>query len=139
MLQEAIAVKNPVCCFGPFTDENVAASQTDAQLVLLAGLDGVVMPKAGYVIGMTGSLSAAATAGSLTVGVSIDGTEDSDTTQTVTTGQEINATFKVDDGIRFTAGQQIGVEITTSSDPAWDGTTADLAVWVWVVFEDWDF
>lgn len=140
MLQESIAVKNPVAILGSFYDADVAASQTDAQLKLAgsASAEGIVMPKAGYVIGLTGTLSAAATAGSLTVGVSIDGTEETTTTQTVTTGQEISATFDtIGHAIRFEAGEQVGVEITTSAD--WDATTADLDAQVWVVFENWDY
>lgn len=140
MLQERIAITNPVACIGNFCDTDVAASQTDAQL-LLAGSgsnNGVVMPRPGYVIGLTGSLSAAASAGSLTVGVTIDGTEDADTTQTITTQQEIRALFTTGaQAVRFAAGQQIGVEITTNS--SWDGTTADLGVQVWVVFEGWEY
>lgn len=140
MLQENIAVKNPVACIPGFYDANVDASQTNVQL-LLAGSgvgDGVVMPANGYVIGLTGTLSAAASAGSLTVGVTIDGTEVAVTTQTVTTGQEIRAQFTTGgDKVRFSAGQQLGVEITT--DGSWNGTTADLDVQIWVVFEHWDF
>lgn len=140
MLQENIAIRNPVACIPGFYDTDVAASQTNVQL-LLAGSgagDGVVMPCDGYVIGITGSLSAAASAGSLTVGVSIDGTEDADTTQTITTAQEIRALFSTTaEKVRFTAGQQVGVEITTDGD--WNATTADLDVQLWVVFEGWDF
>lgn len=139
MLQENIAVKNPVVMLGGFYDTDVAASQSDVQLKVAgsANGEGIVMPCAGYVIGITGSLSAAGSAGSLTVGVSIDGTEDTDTTQTVTTATEIRAKFDTGDGVRFAAGEQVGVEITTSAD--WNGTTSDLDVQVWVVLEAWDY
>ena len=139
MLQEHIAVKNPVVMLGGFYDTDVAASQTDAQLKVAgsASGEGIVMPRAGYVIGLTASLSAAATAGSLTIGVSIDGTESTTTTQTVTTGQEVRALFDTGRNIRFSAGQQIVVEITTGATG--DGTTADLDAQVWVVLEDWDY
>jgi len=139
MLQERIAVKNPVCILGPFVDDATAASQTNAQLTLAPVTnDGIVMPQAGYVIGIAGTLTGAATAGSLTVGVSIDGTEDTDTTQTITTATEFYASFKTDDeAVSFDAGEQIGVEITTDAD--WDATTEDLAVYVFVVFEGWEF
>ena len=140
MLQEQIAIKNPgPVPIGTFYDADVAAAQTDAQLLLAgsAANDGMVMPCDGYVVGITGSLSAAGSAGSLTVGVSIDGTEVAATRQTVTTATEIRALFKTDQKIRFNAGQQIGTEITTSAD--WNGTTADLDVQVWVVYEGWDF
>lgn len=139
MLQENIAVRNPVVCLTGFGQVDVAASQTDAQLTLWdASVDGIVMPKAGYVIGLGGTLSAAASAGSMTVGVTIDGTEDTDTTQTITTAAEFYDTFKTgDEAVRFAAGEQIGVEITT--DGSWNATTSELAAQVYVVFEDWDF
>jgi hypothetical protein len=136
---ENIAVMNPAMAFGPFNDLAVAASQSDAQLVLAgAGNDGVVMPKAGHVIGMLWALSAAASAGSLTIGVTIDGTEDTDTTQTVTTGVEGYPTWMIGDNApAFAAGEQIGAEITT--DSSWNATTADLVVYLIVVFDDWDY
>ena len=139
MYQEHIAVRSNQVILGPFGDDGVAASQSNAQLTLLPLTnDGVVMPKAGYVVGIAWTLTAAATAGSLTIGVSIDGTENTDTTQTVSTAQEGYASWRSGDvAPRFAAGEQIGVEITT--DASWDATTADLAVWVFVVFEDWDF
>lgn len=80
-LLENIGVMSPVAVFGPFQDVDVAASQTDVQLILAGANDGVVMPKAGHVIGMLWTLSAAASAGTLTIGVSIDGTEKTNTTQ----------------------------------------------------------
>jgi hypothetical protein len=117
---------------------DVAASQTDAQLVLPAGNDGIVMPKAGHVIGLLWTLTAAGSAGSLTIGVSIDGTEVAATRQTITTAAEGYPTWMVSDvAPAFAAGQQIGVEITT--DGSWNGTTADLTVYLIVVFDDWDY
>lgn len=137
MYQENIAVKNPVVCLGPFSATNLAADTANTQLQLPAGNDGIAMPKAGYIIGITGTLTAAATAGSLTVGATIDGTEDTDTTQTVTTAQEFYASFDTSLAVRFAAGEQVGVEYTTGA--TWDGTTADIDTFLFVVFEDWDF
>ena len=138
MLQEAIGVKNPAMAFGPFIDAAVAASQTDAQLVVVGvANDGIVMPKAGHIVGLLWTLSAAASAGTLTIGASIDGTENANTRQTVTTAVEGYAAFKTNDvAPRFAAGNQIGVEITT--DGSWNATTADLAVWLVVAFENWE-
>jgi hypothetical protein len=138
MLQESIAVRHPVCIFSGFYQVDLAASQVDVQLGI-SGSDneGKHALKDGYIIGISGTLSAAATAGSLTIGATIDGTEQSGTTQTVTTAQEFSATFNAEGGIPFNAGQQIGVEITT--DGSWDGLTADLDVDVYVVYRDWDF
>ena len=139
MLQEKIAIRHPMVCIGPFVDQNVDASQTDADLTIAGGdHTGVLMPQSGSIVGMSVLLNAAGSAGELTVGASIDGTEDSGTTQTITTAVEAIPTFVVDsDAPRFDAGEQIGAQITT--DASWNGTTADLVVWLWVVYDDWEF
>lgn len=138
-LLENIGVMSPVVAFGPFQDVDVAASQTNVQLLQCGtGSDGIPMPKAGHVIGMLWSLSAAGSAGALSIGVTIDGTEDADTTQAITTAAEGYPTWMISDvAPAFAAGQQIGVEITT--DGSWNGTTSDLSVWLIVVFDDWDY
>lgn len=109
-----------------FAQANVAADQTDVQLKDASGqVDGVTMPFAGQIVALSLDLSAAATAGELTVGVTINGTENATTTQTVTTGTAARVLFDRD-AVGFAAGDKIGVEITTNS--TWDGLTADLAV-----------
>jgi len=76
------------------------------------------------------SLSAAGSAGSLTVGASVNGTEDADTTQTISTAARGYA--RIPRGkVTFTAGQYIGVEITTNA--SWNGTSSDLAVDVYAL------
>lgn len=120
-----------------FFQDNVAASQTDANLVVLevasaAGhaVASYSMPWEGEIVGISYDLSAAATAGTLTVGATISGTEDADTTQTITTAQR--AGVEVERGkARFAADSYIGAQITT--DGSWNATTADLAVTVWVL------
>lgn len=121
-----------------FHQNAVAASQTNAQLKLVETAatssdtdnDGYVLPFDGEIVAVSYQLSAAATAGSLTIGPTIGGTEESDPTLAVTTG-----TSGYDTCLRGTApcsaGDVIGVEITT--DGSWDATTADLAVVVWVL------
>lgn len=138
MLQENIAIRSPMVAVGPLSAVDLAAGQSDVQLQLPAGNDGVVMPKAGYVVGMSWKQSAAASVGNMTLGVTIDGTEDTDTTQTITTATEGYPTWMVD-GVapRFSAGQEVGVEMTTGG--TWNAVTADLDVFLFVVFEDWDF
>lgn len=138
MQKEAIAVKHNVVAIGPFYDTDVAASQTDAQLLLggSAAGDEVVMPCAGRIVGISAHLSAAASAGTLTVGATVGGTEDADTTVTITTA--VTGYKQVArDLAKFAAGASIGVEITTSA--SWDGTTADLDVFVFVLLEDMTF
>lgn len=139
MLSERIAVTYPMVAIGPFVDDNVSASQTDVQLTIVGALanEDVVMPRPGWVVGMSINLSAAATAGSLTVGVTINGSENTDTTQTITTATKAYPRWTPRDvAPRFAAGDNIGVEITTNG--TWNGTTSDLIVYVYVVFENWE-
>jgi len=107
---------------------NLAADQTDVQLKDSTGqVDGITMAFSGVVVGFTVDLSAAATAGTLTVGITKNGTEVAATTQTITTGTAARAIFDRD-AIQFAAGDKLGVEITTNS--TWDGLTADLSATV---------
>lgn len=118
-----------------FGQDAVAASQTDVQLPVAVGeasqaVTGYTMPFEGEIVAVCADLSAAATAGSLTVGPTVGGTEKTDPTLSITT-----ETTKRDKALRgtavFAAGDIIGAEITTAA--GWDGTTADLAVTVWVL------
>lgn len=118
-----------------FMQDNVAASQTDVQLTIAevaaaAGnaVDEYTMPWDGEVVGVSFKLSAAGTTGAFTIGATINGTEDTDTT--ITVGTSTSNYKRVGRGqCEFTAGQRIGAEITTAA--GWDGTTADLGVTVW--------
>lgn len=120
-----------------FMQDAVAASQTDVQLPVAevnagAGnaVDGYVMPFEGEIVAISARLSAAATAGTLTVGPTVGGTEKTDPTLSITTEQ--SASDKALRGTAvFAAGDLIGAEITTGG--TWDGTAADLVVVVWVL------
>jgi hypothetical protein len=120
-----------------FMQDAVAASQTDVQLLVAevtsaAGneVDGYVMPFAGEIVAISGRLSAAGSAGTLTIGPTINGDEQTALTQTVTTGQSPYG--KVNrETIPFAAGALIGAEIT--SNGSWNGTSADLGVVVWAL------
>lgn len=121
----------------PFVQDAVAATQTDVQLAIAEvtsgaalGIAGVIAPFAGEIIGLSWLLTAAGTAGAFTIGPTVAGTEKTALTQTV--GTAANGRLTVPRGtITFTAGAELGAEITT--DGSWDGTTADLAVWLWVL------
>jgi hypothetical protein len=120
-----------------FVQDAVAASQTDVQLFIqevtggmALAVDGISMPWAGSVVALSVDTSAAASAGSLAVGVTLDGTEQSSTTQTLTTAVAATAVFP-QTAVPFVAGQKLGVEITTTA--AWNATSADLAVVVYVL------
>ena len=120
-----------------FGQHTVAASQTDVQLPVVIGekdatVDGYTMPFAGQIIAVAASTDAAATAGSLTVGATIGGTEDADTTITITTQTERSGAVARGKA-RFAAGARIGCEITTSG--TWDATTSHLAAQVYVLLD----
>ena len=120
-----------------FAQDAVAASQTDAQLSIMETaatgiqlVDGYTMPFDGEIVAVTADLDTAAGAGSLTVGATVGGTEDADTTITITTA--VNGRQVIPRGkTSFVAGDIIGAEITT--DGSWDGTASDLAVQIWVL------
>lgn len=121
-----------------FSQDAVAASQTDAQLNAvetgatdgLLAVTGYTMPFAGEVVAVTADLSAAATAGTLTVGPTIGGTEKTDPTLSITT--QTTRSDTVPRGVAsFAAGDVLGAEITTGG--TWDGTSSDLVVVVYVL------
>ena len=105
---------------------NLSASQTDVQIKDATGqVEGISMPFAGELLAVSVDTTAAATAGSLTVGATKGGTENASTTQTITTATAATKAFARGTAT-FVAGDKLGVEITTSAD--WDATTADLSV-----------
>lgn len=120
-----------------FGQHTIAASQTDVQIPIAIGekdaaVDGIVAPWSGQIVAVAASTSAAATAGTLTVGATVGGTEDADTRLTITT--ETNKSIVVPRGkARFAAGDRIGCEITTSG--TWDATTEHLAAVVYLMFD----
>lgn len=118
-----------------FGQDALAASQTNVQLPVAVGeasqaVTGYTMPFGGEIVAIAADLSAAGSAGSLTIGATIAGTEGADPTLSITT-----ETTKKDTAVRgtarFNAGDVLGAEITT--DGSWNGTTADLAVTVYVL------
>lgn len=121
------------CNFG---QDAVAASQTDVQLPVTIGeasqaVDSYVAPWYGDVVGIAYTLSAAGTTGVFTIGPTINGTENTSFSQTVGTTTEGYASIPRGK-MALKPGDNIGAEITT--DGSWDGTTADLAVQVFVLY-----
>lgn len=121
-----------------FSQASVAASQTNVQLytsevdATVLDTTGYVMPWAGEIVGVSAHLSAAATAGSLTVGPTIGGTEASDPTLSISTETEKSDVCKRGTNV-FAKDAVIGAEITSSA--TWDATTSDLNVIVWVLLK----
>ena len=120
-----------------FGQDAVAAAQTDVQLPAVGPeeggtVDGYAMAFDFEIVSVTAALSAAGSAGTLSVGATIDGTEDADTTLAITTGT--NHSKKVQRGAAVgTAGQRLGCELTT--DGSWNGTTADIVVCIGVLLK----
>lgn len=113
-----------------FGAANLAASQTDVQLKDGSGqVEGVSMPFSGQIVAFAVDITSAASAGTMTVGVTKGGTEIAATTQTFTTQTSKGVVF-IRDSIPFAAGDKLGVEITT--DASWNATTADLSALVYV-------
>lgn len=120
-----------------FQQDDMAASQTDVQLLVTqvtgAGgnvVEGYVMPFAGDIVAISWKTSASATTGVLSIGPTVNGTESTTLTQSVTTASAGSGTA-LRETIRFAAGDVLGAEITTTS--VWDATTADLQVSVWAI------
>lgn len=116
-----------------FGQDALAAGQSDVQLPAVmceasSAVDGYAMPFKFDVVAISASLSAAGSAGTLTLGATIGGTEDADTTLTITTGTEL---YKVIPRGKASgaAGARLGCELTT--DGSWNGTSADLVVTIW--------
>lgn len=115
-----------------FMQSNVTASQTAVALNVL-GLSGnteITMAKPGSVVGISIASNDARTAGTLTVDVTIDGTVTG--LQAILNGDNTQYHYATQ-ALRedtFTAGQRIGVKITTDGD--YTPTTADIIVSVLV-------
>jgi hypothetical protein len=123
-----------------FGQTDLAATQTDAQLVVAIAESaqantGYVMPFDGNVVAVSWDFTAAPTAGTGTIGATINGTEDADTRSSITVDSATTTgRLRVQRGKAvFTAGQSIGVELTT--DGSFAPITADLSVVVWVLLD----
>lgn len=122
-----------------FSQDNVAASQSNVQLSVLqvaSAAENVVdsyrAPWPGVIVAIAASVSTAATAGTLTVGATVNGTEAGDPTLTFTDAASYSDTATRGTAT-FAAGDLIGCEIT--ADDNWNGTTSDLLVQVYVMYE----
>ena len=133
---ERIAAKGQLVAY-VFGQDALAASQSNVQLPAAVGeasqaVTGYTMPFAGEIVAITADLSSAGSAGSLTVGATIGGTEGADPTLSITT-ETTKSDVAQRGTAKFVAGDVLGAEITTAG--SWNGTTADLAVVVYVLLE----
>lgn len=116
-----------------FFQANVPASQTDVQLLDASNqVVGLTVPFNGELIAIVADTSVAATAGSLTISVTVNTVKNANYVATITTGT--TTSLKVQrNKVRVLAGDRVGVRITTNA--AWNGTTADLVVGLYMLQE----
>lgn len=132
MLTERIAITHNLVAF-PFALANLAATQTDTAVPILGG----VIPTytalfPGYVVAITANLSAAATAGVLTLDFSIAGTAKA-VDKTLATASTTSYIYKFRPGdYPFAAGATLGMSYT--SNGSLDPTTSDLVAMLYVLY-----
>ncbi len=138
ILSEQIAVQYPLST-ARFARHTVAAALSASALTVIdtnatsgsLNVSGEPMPFGGSIVGLTAALSAAASAGSLILDVTINGVVSG--FQVLLTTAAIGATIKEYGVTRFNANDLIGIKITTTA--AWNGTTSDLLAAVYVIFD----
>lgn len=118
-----------------FGQDAVAASQSDVQLPAVGpeeggNVDGYTIPFDFDVVGVAVTLTAAASAGSATVGATVNGAELTRSTLTITTGADLYKRLPRGKA-RGVAGSRLGCELTTNS--GWNATTADMLVTIYVI------
>jgi hypothetical protein len=123
-----------------YGQDTLAASQTDVNISRAIGESAqtvatFVAPFKGCVVAMGATFSATGTAGEITIGVTNNGTENAATTQTLAAAVSMSEAYAAfgREVMPFVAGDNIGVQISTNG--AWNATTADLSVDVYVLFE----
>lgn len=121
---------------GDWRQADCTASQSAVALPLVGGdadITSIPMPTAGSILGITVVCEAARSAGTLSVAPTIAGTAATGLAAAISTNVASAVATKAKDstGCTFTAGQLIGVKVTTSSDWA-AATTPSIAAFVWV-------
>ncbi len=131
---EDIAVANPLVKF-TFTATDMAATQTDTALVVAGStVTTHTALKAGWVVGIGVKLSAAATAGTLTIDFSLAGTAQAvDKTLATAATTSYRYEFPVE-RYRFAAGATLGMTFT--SNGSLDPETIDAVADLYVIYDD---
>lgn len=132
MQTEKIAIAYPTMSYA-YALANLAATQTDTAVPVLGGVaSNHVALFDGYVVALTGVLSAAITAGTLSFDFSIDGTAQA-VDKTLATAATTEYVYKFRIGqYPFSAGDTLGV--TYTSNGSLDPTTSDLIAVLYVVY-----
>lgn len=129
---ERIIAKGQLAAFR-FGANDVTASGTDVQLPSFTGsAAGIITPFAGEIIGISYLISNAKTAGTLSIGPTIGGTERTALTLAAANSATNGRKLVRRGTIPFSAGAEIGAEYTTDGSFA-AGTNPDLSVTVWAI------
>jgi len=92
-----------------------------------------VMPVAGSIIGITAVCNTACTSGTLTADATINGTATGLQVELNSVGSTLSAaTMQANNADTVTAGQRVGVKVTT--DSTWAPTTGDVVVTVFMEY-----
>lgn len=134
MARERIRITHPAVAFA-FQQTDVAASQSAVAMDVLglAGNTEYTMPYSGSVVAVSIASNAARTGGTATVDVTINGTVTGLQAALDGTNTQYHYASQGPDADRFSAGDRLGVKITT--DGSWAPTTADVVVVVVVEFD----
>ena len=113
-----------------FMQADVAANQAAVALNVLglAGNTEITLPKGGSIVGISIASNDARTAGTLTVDATINGTATGLQAVLDATNTQYHHANQVKDTDTFSAGDRVGVKITT--DAGWLPVTADIVVLV---------
>lgn len=120
--------------YGPFRQDNVAASQSAVAMALgavdAAAPTSMIAARAGRIVGIAAASNADITAGSMTLAPTIGGTAQA---QTCVLSDLVQSRVSDFTNIAFVKGAALGIKFTTSADLA--PTTAELSAWLVV---EWD-
>ena len=137
--QENISVMMPTLVKS-FSQGTVTASQTDVQIgvasthAATSNVVGSAIPFAGSVVALCITVSAAATVGTLTANVTVNGTKNAALSVVLAINTTTNNQVIEFGGVPFNAGDVIGVKITTGG--TWNATTADVLVDLYYVVQE---
>jgi hypothetical protein len=141
VLQENISVMMPTLS-QRYAQGTVLASQTAVALGAMAthvtaatlAVNNVGIPWAGSVVGLCITTSAAATVGTLTATVTVNGTQNAALSAVLAINTTTNYSVIEFGGVPFNAGDKIGVVITTGA--TWNAATADVLVELFYVVQE---
>jgi hypothetical protein len=119
-----------------FAAKNLSQGTADQQMLTTVtdvSIYGYTAPWRGRVVAISYDLHGGVAAGSLTIGATFDGVEDSDTTITIGSGAT-RSFYRVPRWrTRFEPGTLLGAEYTTTHD--FSGNSTDVLVSVYVVYD----